>query len=358
MSYLFDYGYAFMAYLPYYAYTPFTILLLYLTYLLVKLIGQMGSDFNHSISSLLLLTTSLFCVIKNIIDGGLLNSQLTIPLAVFAYLALYKSGRKEINNIGILVILILFTGLVQFLSQIMAVAYLNNGLNSDMTYFILELMISEKNIYNTAALLATAYLSFRPLDSKPDLTKLIASILIFTVLLAFLIQVSRHYAWSRSSITYSTYILDNAAETLEAGTPFAFLAKNGSRHEANFFRQTHTEQVYRYEVVWGILNSTVTGAQAINAGGTPAGRRGWKTDCEFNNSRQETAIYFKLYGFEPDVLSINSSLFSMEESERRPGEYEAEIKECMPSEQVILLDVLSQRDSTFAAELIGPSTTF
>ncbi|MDD5112207.1 MAG: hypothetical protein PHG85_06660 [Candidatus Altiarchaeota archaeon] len=352
-SYYFDFGYAFTSYIPFYAYIPFTVLLMCLAYLLCRLLPGMGSRLEHSVSGFLLFSISIFTVLKSIVDGGFFNTQLTIPAAFLVYILAFHTGNNRRKNAALLLAAAISFAMLQLSAKLFLTAVLNRGLTIDMAMLTASLYVSDENIYASAALYLIIWLSFRPLDKNPGRLKLAYGIIVFIALYAGLVYVANARGYYGSSLVYSSDLLSRSRETVDANTSISVLSRHGSIPEGDFYVVTHAEQLRRDTVIWLYTNRTTQGAEIIGIGGTPPGRRNQKAGCGHNPIEYEDTVIFKLYDFKYDAILIESPLLSIEKTGVRDGEYVAKMRYCTPNKQIVLLEVLSQYDDNYIAELVS-----
>ncbi|MFH1126014.1 MAG: hypothetical protein V1703_02710 [Candidatus Altiarchaeota archaeon] len=351
-SYQMDFGYPFMAYIPFYAYIPLTIVFLYLLYQLCKFIPEVGARFQYSIGVFLLFTISLFAVVKNIADGGLTNIQLAIPLAFFTYSTFFKKDWPRARRIAALLTAFILIIALQFCIQSLLITYFSKEISIDILTLLLKSMLSDSNLHISAALYLIIYLSFKPLDRNPNLIKMISSIVLFIITFIFLSLATSYYNLSESSLAYSTSLLEKAEEKLDENTPLSFLTQRGLAFDSPIFTITHAEPLKRHSVMWGYTTKPITGLDFFELAGTPAGRKNKRTGCEYKLKEENDVILFKLYGFDPNVETINNSLISISKTSLRTGEYRASMRYCMPSEHIVLMEILSMYDDKFIADIM------
>jgi hypothetical protein len=357
MSYTLDYGYPFMAYIPFYAYIPLSMLLLYLLYQLWEITSHIGQRANYSVSWFFVLAVSVFTIVKNIIDGGVLCPQLTIPMGIFAYLLLLRKETSEWRRILLPLAAVTIALTLQVFIQLLVTAYLGGGITAEMAYVLTALALTDENIPTTGALLLIVYASFKLLDRKPTPLKLAVSIILFALLFSLITWAISIWPYNASPISFSSALLANEQSIIPVNTSVALLAKPGSHFENDFFAVTNSESLRRHDLVWGYTLRAVSDADVASLSGEPPGRKILKINCPYQPLEHNDTLLVKLYGYDGLPQQINSTLMSIEKTSRRQDEYYVRISYCTPGKLIILMDVLALNDDVYAIEpvVMSPS---
>ncbi|MBM3308969.1 MAG: hypothetical protein FJY77_01825 [Candidatus Altiarchaeales archaeon] len=354
-SYTLDFGYPIMAYIPFYVYIPFTLMLFCLLYLLYKIVPNLAVRLNYSVSLFFIFAIGLFTVLKNIVDGGLLNTQLTIPLAVFTFLFAFRKEDSFACKTARLLGFIAFFALLQFCMQ----AFLTAWFSRSFTYYVISnvfnSMVSDGNIYASLGLLLVAWVSFSLLDRRQSVLRLIACMLVFIVLFTSLTLTLSQMDFSDNPVEYSLALLNAVRKSYDINSSISFLARKELNSESIFFVQTNFHPLRQHKIVWGYNTKTVSIPELYPVSGTPPSRRNERMGCNPTPLEQKETLLFKIFGFNGNVMQANNSLLSIGHSERREGEYQLYLNYCVPSKHVVLMETLSMQDSVFVLELVTSS---
>jgi len=355
LSYTFDFGYPILAFIPSYAYMPFTLLLFYLIYLVYKFVPNISARLDYSIGMFFPFAVSLYTVLKNIVDGGLLNTQLTIPMAVFAFLLAFRKEDSFARKTAKLLAFTLSFVLLQFCMQVLLTAFFNKSITAYMVSNTFDFMISDGNIYASVGLFLIAWFSFSLLDRKRTLFKLIAGILIFTVMFSLFVLVLNQFSFSDNPVEYSIALLNAVRKPYSVNSSISFLAQKDLKSESSFFTQTESYTLRQHKIVWGFNSQPITILELYAVSGTPPSRRNERFGCNYSLLERKETLLFKVFGFEGNPEELNNSLLSIGESGRREGEYQMNLNYCVPSKHIVLMETLSMHDSTFVLELVTAS---
>src|SRR3989344_502383 len=327
LSRLFDAGYPFMSYIPFYVFIPFTIIFIYLFYCAWKLVPLLGSKLRYSAVLFLLLCLSLFTVLKNVVDGGLLNYETVAGLTVLSLL--FFSSRE--NSKAIIVAGIISAAAVSL--------YFSALTPLQVAPFIINILVS-------AFFYLAVFFSFKTLDTKANYKNLVAGAFLFLLLASLFFWTFAKPGFG-TVLTFSMATENHSMTEIQAGREFFVLAPSGAELSAQNFSVLKTAKINEFMLVEGVAKENILSGQVLEFYGMRPNLYYLNVDGVTCDRGTPFEMDFTLYDFGPDLNEISAGDTLVITRIGSSSDFTAFFAGCTPNADTLAADMLSKYDDSF-----------